>query len=78
MKAGQSEKVMWFLRAVIVGTLWLFYDLPSVSSPHSLISILSFDCTKVLGSYRPSSFIGAPTTSFHCFGVHLFDWRQAH
>ncbi|KAG0144198.1 hypothetical protein CROQUDRAFT_95306 [Cronartium quercuum f. sp. fusiforme G11] len=29
MKAGQSAKVMWFLRAVIVGTLWLFYDLPS-------------------------------------------------
>lgn len=29
MKAGQSEKVMWFLRAVILGTLWLFYNLPS-------------------------------------------------
>jgi hypothetical protein len=31
LKAGQSQKVMWFLRAVIVGTLWLFHDLPSVS-----------------------------------------------
>ncbi|OAV89102.1 hypothetical protein PTTG_08435 [Puccinia triticina 1-1 BBBD Race 1] len=29
LKAGQSQKVMWFLRAVIVGTLWLFHDLPS-------------------------------------------------
>ncbi|KAH9461444.1 hypothetical protein MJO28_009315 [Puccinia striiformis f. sp. tritici] len=29
LKAGQSQKVMWFLRTVIVGTLWLFHDLPS-------------------------------------------------
>lgn len=29
LKAGQSQKVMWFLRAVIVGTLWLFHNLPS-------------------------------------------------
>ncbi|PLW35278.1 hypothetical protein PCASD_13694 [Puccinia coronata f. sp. avenae] len=29
LKAGQSQKVMWFLRTVIVATLWLFHDLPS-------------------------------------------------
>ncbi|KAI8456368.1 60Kd inner membrane protein-domain-containing protein [Phakopsora pachyrhizi] len=29
LKSGQSQKVMWFLRAVIVGTLWLFHNLPS-------------------------------------------------
>jgi hypothetical protein len=41
LKAGQSQKVMWFLRTVIVATLWLFHDLPSVSLPIAFASHLS-------------------------------------
>ncbi|MBW0477857.1 hypothetical protein O181_017572 [Austropuccinia psidii MF-1] len=49
LTAGQSTKVMWFLRSVIVGTLWLFHDLPS--------AVFLYWCTNNLFSLMWGTFV---------------------
>lgn len=66
LKAGQSQKVMWFLRAVVVGTLWLFHDLPSAVflywCTNNMFSLVWGTCIRVMPKSLKAR-LGIPDTS---------------